>query len=737
MGKLLRWGQQVLASATFGLLIASPVYAEQAVWLPVLEADMIVPSGSPLDFSALLPNTPINEADRLVISPGGKIAPANRGTSADGSFQGERLFCASLAWSPASGGFPDHKTADVYARQLAMHGYNAARLHFVDASLMIGRQRDFDFDPAVMDRIQYLLAALKKEGIYWVIDGMTSWRGAYGGYDDRWDPNGNLKLSLYFDTEALSHWKRLIREVLARENPYTGLKPVDDPALALVVLNNENGIEFESVVQERFLGGHYDKVLQEPFNQWLEERYGQDYHLQNAWGGLGLFESLSANTISLPRDRYADSKKMRDFQAFLIDAERKSYLQMSGYLRSLGYDGLISTYNNWPTIQTAQSRVNLDVVTMNTYHDWVSGYHPGSNLKQTSSIEDLATYYRMMASSRFLDKPFLATEWDHLFWNRYRYEAGLVMGSYASLQDWSGICRHGHGPIVLRYGEDVPHKRAMLPYAIALDPIARAGEKLAALLFRRRDVSPSDFSVALRIEGEDDLTEDMQAHVPEFLTLVSLFSQFGLTEKPETSRADVVMGPLRDLSNAGQFWRDVKASGVMPVGNLTNPDKGIFQSSTGQIVLNHRQGTFVVDTDRTDAVAFSALPGSLSAGDLTVSAATTGALVSISAIDDAETVEESERLLMIFATDAHNTNMRFRDRDQKIIEDFGTLPVQIKEGEIQFSLKGNMKSWRISPVYLNGEVGEEVLAGAGELSIRLRNHHLARPTTYFLIEREL
>lgn len=737
MGKLLRRGQQVLASFTFGLLIALPAHSEQAVWLPVLEADMIVPSGSPLDFSALLPNTPINEADRLVLSPGGKIAPANRGTSADGSFQGERLLCASLAWSPASGGFPDHKTADVYARQLAMHGYNAARLHFVDASLMIGRQHDFDFDPVVMDRIQYLLAALKKEGIYWVVDGMTSWRGAYGGYDDRWDPNGNLKLSLYFDTEALGHWKRLIREVLARENPYTGLKPVEDPALALVVLNNENGIEFESVVQERFLQGHYDKVLQEPFNQWLAERYGQDYHLQNAWRGLGLFESLSANSISLPRDRYVDSKRMRDFQAFLIDAERKSYLQMSGYLRSLGYDGLISTYNNWPTIQTAQSRVNLDVVTMNTYHDWVSGYHPGSNLKQTSSIEDFATYYRMMASSRFIDKPFLATEWDHLFWNRYRYEAGVVMGSYASLQDWSGICRHGHGPIVLRYGEDVPHKRAMLPYAIALDPIARAGEKLAALLFRRRDVSPSGFSVALRIEGEEDLTEDMQAHVPEFLTLISLFSQFGLTDKPDTSRADVVMGPLRDLSNAGQFWRDVKASGVMPAGNLTNPDNGIYQSSTGQIVLNQRQGTFVVDTDRTDAVAFSALPENLSAGDLTVSAATTGALVSISAIDDAETVGESERLLMIFATDAHNTNMRFRDRDQKVIEDFGTLPVRIKEGEIQFSLKGNMKSWRISPVYLNGEVGEEVLSGAGELSIRLRNHHIARPTTYFLIEREL
>lgn len=86
------------------------------------------------------------------------------------------MLCASLAWSPASGGFPDHVTADRYARQLAMHGYNLARLHFVDASLMFGRDRDFDYDPETLDRIQYLLAALKRNGIYWMVDGLVAAR---------------------------------------------------------------------------------------------------------------------------------------------------------------------------------------------------------------------------------------------------------------------------------------------------------------------------------------------------------------------------------------------------------------------------------------------------------------------------------------------------------------------------------------------------------------------------------
>ena len=72
---------------------------------------------------------------------------------------------------PGLGGFPDHADADRYALQLARHGYNIARLTFLDASLMSGRDGDFDFDPQVLDRIHYLLAALKRNGISWIIDG--------------------------------------------------------------------------------------------------------------------------------------------------------------------------------------------------------------------------------------------------------------------------------------------------------------------------------------------------------------------------------------------------------------------------------------------------------------------------------------------------------------------------------------------------------------------------------------
>src|SRR5690606_23516916 len=91
-------------------------------WLPVRETTLAVEAGSPLDFSGILANQPIDGANnRLISGDGGHTATAALPA------RPKRFHCASLGWSPASGGFPDHPTADLYARQLAMRGYNMAR----------------------------------------------------------------------------------------------------------------------------------------------------------------------------------------------------------------------------------------------------------------------------------------------------------------------------------------------------------------------------------------------------------------------------------------------------------------------------------------------------------------------------------------------------------------------------------------------------------------------------------
>lgn len=702
-------------------------------WLPVREVSLEVRPGSPLDFSALLPNrasgpkTAIGTGQRVVARQDGRLA------FADAPEEPARLFCASLAWSPASGGFPDRAGADRYAQQLARHGYNIARLTFLDASLMFGRARDFDFDPETLDRIHYLLAALKRNGIYWMIDGMTSWRGAYGGQDERWDPGGNLKLALHLDEAAFAHWKQITEKILTRINPYTGIAPIHDEALALVILVNENNLEFESVVHDRPGKAPYDAMFAAPFNAWLARRYPSSEALAKAWGGLGWGEKLENGTIRLPPDRYLDSPRLRDLQAFFTEIETASAAKMSETLRGFGYKGLISSYNNWPTVQAALSRRGLEAVTMNTYHDWASGYAPGSKLLQQSSLADAANAMRMAAAARWLGKPFVVSEYDHLFWNRYRYEGGLVFPAYAALQGWDVLCRHAHGPIVLAYGEPYPHKRAMLPYAIALDPVARAGETLSALLFRRGDVSTSRLTIPFAVRGEEDLGPDMQAREPEKLTELALLGRIGLKDASRVSEPIAVRQP-RDANRPDAIVEKLRSSGALPADNATKLSSGLFQSDTGEILLNRRDRQLRLTTPATEAVAFSSASLPVSLKTLSIDGAEGDGLIAISSLDKPASLAKGSRFLLVFATDARNTGMLFRDREQKVIEDFGKLPVRIRKGHVDLRIARTARQWQLSPIGLDGTVKPPAVSGTGPVAFRLSNDQPSGPTTYFLLE---
>ncbi|URK86919.1 glycoside hydrolase [Rhizobium sp. RCAM05350] len=707
------------------LAVPSPVIASDE-WLPVRETSMVLGNQSPLDFSAILPNPPIKDGSQLLTGQrAGSSAPASR-------INPYRLLCASLAWSPASGGFPSHADADLYAAQLAKHGYNIARFHFVDASLMSGRDRDFDFDPEVLDRIHYLLAALKRNGIYWITDGLSSWRGAYGGDDDRWDPASDLKLALYFDDKAFDHWVEFQRRFLTMVNPYTGTAPINDKALALVILVNENNIEFDSIVREREGKPHYDERLKLPFNDWLKQRYGSTAALAKAWPDLQSGEQLEDDSIELPRSRYEDSPRLKDLQAFFVSVETSTAARMTQALRSLGYTGEISSFNNWPTIQTTLSRQDLPVITMNTYQDWVGSYLPGATMTQKSSIDDGAGYMRLIAAARWLGKPFVVSEYDHLFWNRYRYEAGLVMPAYAAQQGWDVLCRHAHGPIILKYNEPFAHKKAMLPYAIALDPVARAGETLAALLFRRGDVATSKLTIPFLVRGTEDLGGDMQAREPERLTELGLVGAIGMAKAADGSLG---VGQPRSSVDPQAILDAVKAAGLLAKDNQTDLKTGLYESDTGELLLDRLRGQLRVSTPKTEAVAFSTLREPINLGSVRVEASDGNGLLAVSVIDDAESIAQSRRLLVIYATDARNTGMQFSDDEEKVIADFGRLPVLIHKGYVDLSLRLAEGQWRLTPITLNGVASRAAGQAISPTRFRLSNDAASGPTTFFLLER--
>ena len=136
MGRMIRG----ISAALLWLEICSPVFAaDEDIWRKVTDWDLSIVPNSALDFSALAAGDSAGKNGSILIRPDGTFGfISNPDLSV-------RFFCAAQPYG-VSEGFPDYATADIYARQLRMHGYNLARFAFVDNMLMNGRVADFDFD---------------------------------------------------------------------------------------------------------------------------------------------------------------------------------------------------------------------------------------------------------------------------------------------------------------------------------------------------------------------------------------------------------------------------------------------------------------------------------------------------------------------------------------------------------------------------------------------------------------
>lgn len=730
------------------LVIASMISSNHAAaqWLAVKDRDLSIQPGNALDFSELVEAGPAGKHGRVIATQDGRMAfaglPAKR----------QRFFCASQPYGVEEG-FPDHETADRYARQLRMHGYNLARFHFVDNVLMGRGGKDFEFDPEQLDRFHYFMAALKREGIYWMLDALTSWNGAYGDVGtDRWSDKRNVKLGVYLHAEDQEHWRTMVDKLLAIKNPYTRLSPLQDPALAAVILVNEGGLNSLLVHQP-------SAELNRLFAQWLEKQYGSLENVSKKWGSFVRKDMA----VALPHQEWSASAKMADAQRFYYDLQAHTLQWMTAHLRNRGYDGFISGYDNWFTLQDIATRSRLGLVATHAYFDEPAGWvNAGSAIQQVSSLPDALPYVRDLAVSRYWGKPYAVTEYDQPFWNRHRFESGLALGAYAGLQDWDLICRHASGPIQLAYGARSSSRHQYLyPYAVGTDPVARAAETLAALLFLRQDVKPATHRVAVHLSA--DYVFDKQGGIgflPTDINQIGLVTGLGVyweQSGKQSGKPDLIINPTEGTSSTvdkllrkvgsmlskdpGNRWQDrvdqMRKAGILPAGNATSASQGILHSDTGQILLDTKAHTLRVTTEKTEALAFDkAIP----AGSQRMQIKESGApgLLAASSLDGVP-LDKSSRILIIYATDARNSGMEFADPGEKVLRKLGGAPVMIKSSRIRFQLShAHPEKLSLYALKLNGERSTELpFKKTGKrLDIQLNTADLPEgPTTYFELAR--
>ena len=164
------------------------------------------------------------------------------------------------------------------ARFLAKRGINMVRFH---CNITPSGNDLLAIDATDRDRLWKGVAAMKKEGIYvtyspyWA--GASRTKPAMGYLDDGGNQNWGL---LFFDAKLQAAYKHWLKQVLTEKNPHTGLALAQDPALAILEIQNEDSLLFWTT---QGIKGAARKELRRQFGTFAAKKHASLEKAQAAW----------------------------------------------------------------------------------------------------------------------------------------------------------------------------------------------------------------------------------------------------------------------------------------------------------------------------------------------------------------------------------------------------------------------------------------------------------------------
>jgi len=282
------------------------------VCLAVLSAGSLLAQAAAEDmFPFVIPGLAAPPADSIVDvswlndrpAGGHGFVRARDGHFVDGRGKRLRFLASNFTFGSC---FPDHDTADKLAVRLASLGINCIRFHHTDNQAAprgiwkAGTAKKNELDPGQLDRLDYFIAALKRQGIYANINLHIS-RNYWEGEDfpdglasnrERQEKLPNYGKAIDKINDQMIRMQRdYARALLTHVNPYTHTRYAKEPCVAMVEINNENSLLQLKVGS---LPEYYRADVLKKWNVWLKARYGSTEMLVAAWGGR---EELGTNLL--------------------------------------------------------------------------------------------------------------------------------------------------------------------------------------------------------------------------------------------------------------------------------------------------------------------------------------------------------------------------------------------------------------------------------------------------------
>ncbi len=665
------------------------------------------------------------------------------------------------------------KDIDNFAEKCALQGYNMLRLHFLDGFLVgfrrhVKRDRtlantalgqtpeELPVNPADLDRFDYLVYALKKQGIYLNVDIMTQGVGYTLAYPYAGSEGRSVRTHLYFDPVYRNHWEAACAFLLNHVNKYTGTALKDEPAVVMINFLNEqeNSMTPYSKQGMAFYTPH--------FRKWLKKKYVTDAALADSWGRNGLtFETVPP---MVQEQLFSKNKDGADARAFLRDIQTEMTDWYIATARKHGWQGMTQQWDMIARMQEMPNRAKTPVIAQHTYfsHPYMTpaprkvkltntrnlaGNGKLINLIPRSSIG--SGYFRSAAAIRFLDRPYVITEYSHSAPQALRHERGLYFGAYAALQDWDSLA--AHADMVMRQADPIGI------FEGAGDPIARASEAVAALTFLRRDVSSAKNMLAVKLD-EEMLKERNFEVLDDNLSQLAMVSRFGILLPGISPHypvgkvvPDAFFPPEFEILRWGQWYQvpakrqnnrkfnnmiaSLKDKGLLDKNNRSNGRKQVYESDTGELFADTSAGTLSVKTPRLEgAVLKKNIPVKLD--KVSIARCTVPASVVLASLDRGKSLEYSKRLLLVISTNALNNGTIFTNSMMNgclSLGDWGKVIMQTVE--VDLSLRTRQNSPQVFALALDGTRMEKIPAEVkdGVCILKINTEKLKHATPFFEI----
>jgi hypothetical protein len=556
------------------------------------------------------------------------------------------------------------------AKRLAALGFNLVRLHHHDSPWVFPNifgdgnviQDTQQLSPQSLKKIDWWIKCLKDEGIYvWLdmhVERAVSAKDNIFGFEEMPKNSKNtadLKGYAYVNSTIQQAMKRFAESYLTHVNTYTGLAYKDDPAIAAILITNENDVTH-----------HYGNALlpdkKVPKHNKVYMAEAEAFARQHNLSASQTWRSWEAGPSKL----------------FLNDLEQRFNVDMIKYLRGLGVKVPIATTSSWGGngLNSLPALTAGDVIDVHSYGGL------GQLEKNPLTSEGIVNW---IAAGQVVGKPLTVTEWNNEpFPIPDRHSLPLYMAGTASHQGWDALMQYAYSQEPLTGGWMTADN-----WHAYNDPAMLATLPAAALLYRRADVAPARTTYVFAPTPDTLFNQSITAANSVLLRTAMEKGKLEIA-MPSTPQLpwlqqSVIPSDAQVLHNPNQSLLDANASEAT--------------TDTGELKRNWKQGIYTINTPRTQAATGWIGGESIALGNIEVNVKTANASVVVQSLDDTP-VGRSQDLLISLGTRAVPQDDGKTPFYVEPLE--GALTIQAPQGLTLFSQDtlGQMK--KLPAIYTDG-----------------------------------